>query len=248
MELKVVSTGSRGNCYAIKSDNGGYLILDAGSRYKDLQKSVDWDTSYIHTALITHEHQDHAKCVPDLAANGVDVSMSSGTAEMIFDDDDYLRDQVTICKAGEQFRKGPWLVMPFVTEHDAKEPLGFLIQDRDTVFKLLYLTDTASCKYRFNGLTHIIVESNYQLSMMDRNTAVNRPLRDRIVQSHMALETLVEWLKTLDLSSCRKIILAHLSDSNSDEAHMVREIGKVTGVEVVPAAAGAVINLDLYEF
>ena len=251
MELKVITTGSRGNSYALKNDQGGYLILDAGVRYKELAQAVEWDPSYIHSVLITHEHRDHAQCVEDLAANGVDVCMSAGTAEMLFDDDDYLRDHVTICKAGDQFRKGPWLVMPFVTEHDAQEPLGFLIQERDTAFKLVYLTDTAGCKYRFNGLTHIIVECNYQLSLLNRNVAsgtVAKGLHDRIIRSHMGLETLTEWLKTLDLSACRKIILVHLSDGNSLESHMVHEISKATGIEVVPAVSGSTIHMDLYDF
>lgn len=248
MELKVIATGSRGNCYALKNDQGGYLILDSGVRYKDLAQAVGCDMSYVHAVLVTHEHRDHSQCVVDLASNGVDVCMSSGTAEMLFDDDDYLRSSVTICKAGEQFRKGSWTILPFAAEHDAKEPLGFLIQERGSAFKLLYLTDTASCPYRFENVSIFVIECNYQLSVLNKDATINKHLHDRIVRSHMALETLTAWLKALDLSSCRKIVLVHLSDANSDEHNMVNEIGKAAGVEVIPAANGMVINADLYDF
>lgn len=59
-------------------------------------------------------------------------------------------------------------MLPVKTEHDAKEPLGFLIYSRTTREKLLFATDTYYIRYRFPGLTHIMIECNYAIDIMCR--------------------------------------------------------------------------------
>ena len=60
MELTTLSTGSRGNCYIIKSNNGRFCILDCGIKLKDITSSPEFSgfkncdflfTSHIHRRL-----------------------------------------------------------------------------------------------------------------------------------------------------------------------------------------------------
>lgn len=56
MLLKCVNTGSQnGNCYILEN-NTEALILDAGVRYKDVLKALDYNISKVTGILLTHEH------------------------------------------------------------------------------------------------------------------------------------------------------------------------------------------------
>ena len=68
-------------------------------------------------------YKDHCKAVGDIAKAGIDVYMSAGTKEAI----GVGGHRVKVVKAREQFNVGTFTILPFETEHDAKEPLGYLI-------------------------------------------------------------------------------------------------------------------------
>lgn len=56
MLLKCVNTGSQnGNCYILENDSEA-LILDAGVRYRDVAKALDYDFSKVSGTLLSHEH------------------------------------------------------------------------------------------------------------------------------------------------------------------------------------------------
>jgi phosphoribosyl 1,2-cyclic phosphodiesterase len=112
--------------------------------------------------------------------------------------------------------------------------------------KLLYITDSYYCKYRFKGLNHIMIEANYSKEILNENlyndnTAL--PVRDRVVESHMSLETCKEFLQANDLSQVKDIALIHLSDSNSDAERFKREVEGLTGKPTYIASKGLEIEL-----
>lgn len=56
MLLKCVNTGSRnGNCYILENDTEA-LILDAGVRYKEILRALDYNVSKVAAVLLSHEH------------------------------------------------------------------------------------------------------------------------------------------------------------------------------------------------
>lgn len=56
MLLKCVNSGSQnGNCYILENDTEA-LILDAGVRYKDVMKALDYNIYKVTGILLTHEH------------------------------------------------------------------------------------------------------------------------------------------------------------------------------------------------
>lgn len=252
MELKVVSTGSRGNCYLLEHE-GRILILDAGLKIDALLPSLKYQLNKVDAALITHEHMDHAKGVAELIDRGVPVIMTDGTMMEVVGSSDYLVRSARpwVKRWTEQAVIGNWIVKLFDVQHDAAEPTGFLIWHNPTKCKILYLTDARWCGYQFAGLTHIIIECNYIQDIIDNNFRsgqLSKPLYQRITDSHMSLETLAEYLQSLDLSSCQKIILTHLSDHNSDAARMVETIFKVTGIDTIAAENGQIINFNRFDF
>jgi len=100
-----------------------------------------------------------------MLVRGVDAYLSQGTAEALGLDGHRWHAVL----AGQQFEVGTLNILPFETEHDAAEPLGFLLQSRLTGEKLLYATDTYYIRYWFTGLTHIMIECNYIPDILDAN-------------------------------------------------------------------------------
>lgn len=146
---------------------------------------------------------------------------------------------------------GDFIVKCFDTEHDADNPVGFLIQYRPTGEKLLFLTDSYYCKYQFPGLQYILIECNYIKETLDWNIEhgyIHEAMRPRLLQSHMSLEHCIQLLKANDLSQCRELILIHLSSQNADASRMIREIEEVTGIKPKVAVPGLMIDLQLYPY
>jgi phosphoribosyl 1,2-cyclic phosphodiesterase len=239
MQITPLASGSSGNAYRVDCA-GRSLLLECGLPFKKLQRALDFNISALDGVLISHEHQDHAKAVREFMKAGVDCFMSLGTSQALGSLHGHHRAHIVEpkkrfyphgCGIGAAFH-----VMPFETQHDAAEPLGFLIASAGQ--KLLYATDTFYLKYRFEGLTHIMLEVNYADDILtERADAgdVHRSLRRRIAGSHMSLATAVDFFKANDLSQVREIWLLHLSDGNSDAERFKREIQETTGKPVMVA-------------
>jgi len=90
-------------------------------------------------------------------------------------------------------------------------------------------------RYKFPGLTHIMIECNYAEDILEANIAsgaIDPVLKHRLVRSHFSLEGVKEFLKANDLSQVKEVWLLHLSDGNSDAGRFKREIQELTGKEV----------------
>lgn len=235
MNIKVIGSGSSGNCYRV-SDGKTSLLLEAGLPIKKIKFGCDYNLSSISACLITHEHKDHFAAVSELMRAGVDVYMTGGTAQSARAESYRLklwyRDGVD--GIGNPFyhteRIGTFTVKPFVVHHDAAEPVGYLIESKLTGERLLFVTDTYYIDYKFCGLTHIMIEANYSADALA--DADNDPRRSRLRRSHMSIENCIEMLKANDLSRCSEIWLIHLSSSNGDAEGFKRKVQEVTGAVV----------------
>ena len=80
--LRVLGSGSRGNCIALE-EGGATLLLDAGFSAKEIElraAKCDLDLSTLVGIAVTHEHGDHAKGAARLSTKyGVPVIGSPGT-------------------------------------------------------------------------------------------------------------------------------------------------------------------------
>ena len=231
MDIKVLASSSRANAYRI-SDGKTALLLEAGLSYKELQRALGFKTTELTAVLITHEHKDHSRAVADLAKAGIDCYMSAGTMEAL----GLTGHRIHELWPRVQTQIGTWTVLPFETQHDAAEPLGYLLASGQE--KLLFATDTYYIRYKFNELTHIMVECNYAADILEENVEAERipaALKQRLLQSHFSLANVKEFLRANDLSKVEEIHLLHLSDGNSDEARFKREIQELTGRVVMVA-------------
>jgi ribonuclease BN (tRNA processing enzyme) len=139
--------------------------------------------------------------------------------------------------------------MPFQLEHDVS-CYGYLIR-HDECGQVVFITDTLYSHYRFKGLNQIIVEANYSEAILEdhaQSGTVIPKVRDRVIGSHMSLETCRDFLRSNDLSRVRNIILIHLSSTNSNASQFRDDIQQLTGRSVHVAKAGLRVNLNLNPF
>jgi phosphoribosyl 1,2-cyclic phosphodiesterase len=233
IDIQSIGSSSGGNCYRISSRKSS-LLLDCGLPVAQIRKALNFGLSSVSGCLVSHEHGDHAKSVPDLLKYGIDVYMSAGTCEALGGDPDCSPHRLHIIKAGVQFGIGSWTVLPFETVHYCAEPLGFLISD-GAGEKIVFATDTAYIRQKFTGLNYIMVECNYSLDALQErmNTGdITKCQYDRIIKTHFGLDNVLEFLKANDLSKVKSIHLMHMSDDNINEAHAVREVQRLTGIPV----------------
>lgn len=242
MELQVVGSSSRGNCYILTAE-GQKLIIECGVAYRDIQKALDFDFSNAIGCIVTHEHQDHSKAVPDLIGKGIDVYMSKGTKDALRLTSHRL---ITHRYKGDsfmQFEIGQFIILPFSVQHDCSEPVGYIIQDKKTKEKILFATDTYYIKYKFSGLHYIMIECNHIEDLIEDSV-----IRNRLKQSHFSLGNVKDFLAANDMASVRKIVLLHLSNNNSDPKRMIREITEQTRIETQVATAGKYIDFEMQPF
>jgi len=244
MRLRVIGTGSSGNAYLLTLDSGKSLLLDAGVPYRQILKAVGTDWPKLQAALITHEHGDHTAAVADLIDRGMTTYTSAGTAGVLCN---RLPNRWGIVPVKHQvpfWTTAGATVTPFNVQHDAAEPLGFVIDDADARERLVYATDTYYLRYKLRGVHYWLVECNFCDDLATSDDAVDK----RRYRSHMSLDRLKAMFRANDLTQARKIVLIHLSDAKADEKRMVREIAELTGVETVAAHAGDEIRLTKAPF
>lgn len=234
VEIKCLASGSSGNAYYI-TDRQTPLLLEAGISWKLIQQGLNFQTATLAGCLVSHGHMDHCKAVKDVIKAGIDCCMSQETVQTL----GISGHRIKIVRALDQYQLGTWTILPFNTEHDAEGSLGFLMASKSG-FKVLYLTDTAYCRYKFNGLTHILIEANYSLDILRESVAngtVPVELKNRLLKSHFSLANVKEFLKANDLQNVREIWLLHLSEGNSDAERFKREVQELTGKMVFVAEA-----------
>jgi phosphoribosyl 1,2-cyclic phosphodiesterase len=236
MKMKVLASGSSGNCYFLQNQNET-LIIECGIPYKDILKGLDFNISNALGCLVTHEHKDHAKAIRDIIKAGIDIYTSSGTASACA----VFEYRVEHIKSEKQFSLGDFKILPFEIEHDALEPLGFLIQ-RNDFGKLLFITDSYYCQYKFSGLNHIMIECNFSSEILQESQAPAYH-KNRLLKSHFSLENVKDFLRANDLREVKNITLLHLSNGNSDAKLFKEEIEKLTGIPTYIAVSGLEIEL-----
>ena len=228
LQIKSLASGSSGNCYLL-TDGKNRLLIEGGLPFKEIQEGLGYKLSTVDCCLLSHEHGDHSKSVKRIMSAGIDVYTSYGTIEALGLSGHRIN---PLSYEGTIYHlPGRWRVMPFQTEHDAAEPLGFLIMSPSGEI-ILYATDTYYVKPTFKKLTHIMIEVNYSADIINENVdsgALSSGLKKRVVSSHFSLENVIEALKANDLSAVKEIWLLHLSDTNSDEKLFKTEVQKATG-------------------
>ena len=166
MNFTSFASSSHGNVYII-SDDQTRILLECGVSFKRLQQMCGFKTAKLDGCIISHEHKDHSSCVEKVIASGIPVYMSNGTAAAL-ELSESLLDIANEAQSGMQISIGTIDILPFSTMHDAREPLGFVMQSRLDGDILAYAIDTVNIPYNFPGVNLLAVEANFDQTILDR--------------------------------------------------------------------------------
>ncbi len=208
MTFKSLASSSSGNAYII---SGGVksILLECGIPFKMLEKKTGYSLSRLVACFITHEHKDHSKAASQLLRHGVKVYASAGTAQALG------LPEMEIIEPWEPVEIEHFRVMAVPVMHDAKQPVGFLIDDTRTKERLFFAADTRGLNYIISRPTYIAVECNYEESILAASVHLPDSLKERIRHSHFEVGDVIKWLRKQDMSGVLSVWLLHLSDANS---------------------------------
>lgn len=247
MIFKTLASGSNANCYLLETEEE-VLVLECGVPFLEVKKELDFDTSKIKAILLTHDHKDHSKYIKDYYNAGVPICSSSGTlAEVGIKNVDGL-------KSGYWYKYGGFTITPFKVEHDCVDPYGFLIR-HDELGTLLFATDSEFIRYDLSkhNIDHICIECNYSsdiITTREREEKINKSLASRIKNTHMELNTCLDFIKKNNSPLLKNVVLLHLSDSNSDANFFKEEVQKIVtdDVKIFIADSGLNVTVDRFDF
>lgn len=218
MRVTILASGSAANA-AILHAGPDALVFDAGLAPKAIVPAVTAhaDLGSIDGVLLTHEHADHARGAAALADRGVDIYATAGTLAALT----LPRHRAIAVTPRHQLEIGRWRAVAFRVDHDAAEPVGWLVAHQTEPGKALYITDAGRAPGRFRGVTHALVEANYDPALLARSRGegvTSWALARRIETTHLSIDQAEELLAALAGPDLEESWLLHLSDRHADAA------------------------------
>lgn len=244
MRFITLSSSSSGNGYILLSQSGESLIIEAGVSLMEVKKALNFDLSKIIGSLCTHEHGDHSKYIHQYLNAGINVFLSPETAKA-----KGIHHNMRVIEPKKVCQIGAFKVKAFDLKHDCRN-YGFLIDHPETGL-FCHITDTHYCPYVFPGLNQILIEANYSDAIIEEKLlqrTANTFVRNRVITSHMELQTTIDFLRANDLSKVNNIVLLHLSEGNSNAKEFKKRIQDLTGKNIHIAEPGLEISFDKTSF
>lgn len=196
---------------------------------------MGYDFKKVVACLVSHEHQDHCKGLAGLIKEtAVDVYATHGTIQGL-ESVSALKGKINAYRTNGMilnrcYSVDGWELTSFSINHEGLEPSGFLIKS-ETGERILFATDTNYIEYRFNNLSHIIIEANYKEEILQESDYLET-IKTRIRESHMEINQTINFIKISKERSddLIEIILIHTSSVNGDPEAFRKQIERETGV------------------
>lgn len=186
---------------------------------------------------------DHARNIKDFIKGGIPVYSAFETQTALEITTGELTKPIPPMK---KKKIGNFTVTPFNVPHDTDiECYGYLIEHEE-IGKLLFMTDLEYCPYNFSkwNINHIICEANYSKDFINPEDAN----RNRVLQTHMELNTTLDFIKVNKNPMLRNVILCHLSNENASAEDFIKLAENAVDCPVYVAEKGLQVNMDLVPF
>lgn len=218
MKVKVIASGSKGNCTLIQT-NKIKILIDIGIGYQQLAselEKINLEPQNIDAILITHTHSDHIKGLPAL------VKKTNLKVYMLEEMEPELIKKIP--ENNLHLYSNPLMLEDLTINlirisHDVAG-VGFIIEHNG--HSLVYITDTGYINRKYIPLMKnkdlYIIESNH-----DEEMVMEGPypyiLKQRVLsdKGHLSNHTTAEYLSETVGNNTKQIILAHISENNNTE-------------------------------
>ncbi len=223
-EIRILASSSSGNATLVRSESATILI-DAGLSARQLTERLAQchvSPKEISAILITHEHSDHVKGLPQWCKqHNTPVFCNRHTATILREKMN-LHQAWHIFETGSSFSLNKLNVQPFSIPHDAVDPVGFVLREEKAAFgfatDLGYATQLVIDSLK--NLNGLLLEANYDEQLLQQDSKRPWSVKQRIASRHghlsnHAAATLLEQLLHEEL---QYVALGHLSaDCNKEE-------------------------------
>ncbi len=195
------------------------MLVDAGFSAKAIEDrlgSLGILPEEIDAIVVTHDHGDHTRGVGVFARrHGTPVYLTDPTREActsLFRGKERLESY----RAGFPFSIGSLTVHPFLTAHDARDPVAVSITEPGSGFKLGIATDlgrpTSQVRHALSECDVLILEANHDQGLLHQGP-YPASVRSRIASSHghLSNEAAAQFAVELFHPRLAAVVLAHLS-------------------------------------
>lgn len=239
MEAIILGSGSKGNS-ALIITNTKKVLIDVGFSFpktKMILEKYNIKPKDIDFILLTHSHKDHIAGLSSFTKKEkkhvyIPKDMYKEVNKLV--DANYI-----IPISNDEFIVDDLRIKFLYTSHDAISSVGFLLEDTNS---LIYMTDTGyiskkNLKYMYDKNIYIL-ESNHDPKML-MDGPYPYILKQRVISDtgHLSNEMAGNYLNEVIGDNTKKIILAHLSETNNLEELAINTVKEIIGnkVEVVAA-------------
>lgn len=218
MKIAILGSGSRGNATLVWV-GGTRILVDAGFSGRQLARrlrAVGTEPEEVNAVVVTHDHGDHTRGAGVFARRyGTPLYMTPTTlkaCENLLTGTEAVREY----GPGRPFEIGEVRVEPFLTVHDAADPVAVTVMGTKCGTRLGVATDlgraTAGIRHSLRECDFLILEANHDEALL-RTGPYPASVQARISSSHGHLSNHGAARLVLELLHARLagILLAHLS-------------------------------------
>lgn len=236
MRFTVLGSGSAGNSILVES-GGTRVLVDAGFSGRDLARrlaGIDVEPASVTAIVVTHDHADHTRGIGVFARrHGTPVYLTERTrtacARLLRGDE-----KVVLYEPGRPFEVGDLEIEPFLTVHDAADPVGIAVVDSARRLRLGVATDlgrpTAQIRHALSSCDALVLEANHDLAML-HGGSYPPALKRRVAGAHGHLDnaSAAQLLSRLDTRRLQHLVAAHLSETNNTPGKAAAAFAGVLG-------------------
>lgn len=233
MRVLVLGSGSRGNSILIEGADTR-LLIDAGFSARELERrlrAVRVKPERLSAILVTHEHRDHSIGMGSFARrHRLPLYLTESTRRACAD----LLDggeRIHLYRPSRTLVIGALRVDPFLTAHDALDPVAVSVTEVRTGYRVGLATDlgtpTAGVVHALRGCHVLMLEANHDETML-RESPYPWSVKARIggPHGHLSNRAAARLATELHHPSLGAVILAHLSQECNTPDLAYREVGQ----------------------
>lgn len=216
----ILASGSSGNATYIHS-GGEHFLLDAGLSGRELKRrlfDIGVQPQKIQALLLSHEHQDHIRGAGVLSRMmDIPIMATEGTWAGAEKSVGSIAPQNRMIIRGS-FSLGEVMIQIFPLPHDAREPVGFIIEGEG--IRIGVATDAGAVDetmlQALGGCNLVILEANHDLELL-KNGPYPPYLKKRVMgpTGHLSNDDAGHAAAVLVESGVSHVILGHLSQTNN---------------------------------
>lgn len=230
MKVAVLGSGSGGNAVLASTEDTN-LLVDAGFSARRIARRLTvlgLTPDEVHGIVVTHEHGDHTRGMGVFARrHGTPLYMTETTRRAC---DHLLKgtERIVEYRANRPFHVGSVRIEPFITVHDAADPVGVAVCDPRTRTRLGVATDlgrpNAQIRHALAGCDILVLEANHDEVLL-HDCSYPASVKRRITSSHGHLSNQAAAQLACELLHPRLacVVLAHLS-SEANRPDLARTV------------------------